>query len=68
MIYCCPQFREDAERVGHKLSQFEQGEDGDWNINGCCGGGCFVVSGMKFCPYCGSALNPEGVKDNDDRR
>lgn len=31
-------------------------EGGDWHINGCCGGGCYVVSNMKFCPYCGTKV------------
>ena len=40
-------------------AQFEQAENGTWNINGCCGGGCYVVSDMKFCPYCGGKLAQE---------
>jgi hypothetical protein len=39
------------------LAQFEPAEDGQtWNIYGCCGGGCFVVTEMRFCPYCGTSL------------
>lgn len=42
------------------LSQFEcdDGENGDgsWHINGCCGGGCYVVTNMKYCPYCGTKV------------
>jgi hypothetical protein len=25
-------------------------------INGCCGGGCFVIHGIKFCPFCGKKI------------
>lgn len=68
--YCCEAFREQASKAqaavgGGKLyppeiapvAQFEPSEKGDgWNIYGCCGGGCYVVTEMKFCPYCGSSL------------
>ena len=41
-------------------AQFEPAEDGQtWNVNGCCGGGCFVVEGMKFCPFCAASLASE---------
>lgn len=32
-------------------------EDGTWNITGCCGDSmCYVVVGMRYCPYCGKHL------------
>jgi hypothetical protein len=31
---------------------------GTWNVNGCCGGGCYVLTELKFCPWCGSQLEP----------
>lgn len=33
-------------------------EDGynHYNINGCCGGGCYVLSWIQYCPYCGSMI------------
>lgn len=67
--FCCKEF---AEHAGHLTelaggggmypvsmrpdAQFEPNEDGSWRVNGCCGGGCAVVSEMKFCPFCGSSL------------
>lgn len=36
--------------------QIEQDEDGGWNVNGCCGGGCYVLTGLRYCPFCGSRL------------
>ena len=27
-----------------------------WNVNGCCGGGCFVLTDIKYCPWCGKSL------------
>lgn len=32
-----------------------------WDVNGCCGGGCFVLTKLKFCPWCGSKIS----KQND---
>lgn len=67
-IYCCAEF---AEQAGHLKPLAGGGlmyprevrppaqfvcDEGDWHINGCCGGGCYVVTGMKFCPYCGTKL------------
>lgn len=73
MKYCCKEFEADVGTLGplagvvgssppeeRPKGQFEQLEDGTWAINGCCGGGCFVVEHMKFCPYCGANLM--GVK------
>jgi hypothetical protein len=67
--FCCDKFAKQATalqagRIGLYPAgacpdaQFERLErDDGWGINGCCGGGCFVVVGMKFCPYCGADLN-----------
>jgi hypothetical protein len=70
MKFCCEAFAEQAGELQAAVgggglypsqmrprSQFEPDDDGKtWNINGCCGGGCFVVTDMRFCPYCGTAL------------
>lgn len=75
MNYCCVAFMEKAKNLqapaGSGLlypremrpsAQFEPDEDGEtWNINGCCGGGCYVVTAMKFCPFCGTKLAHPGV-------
>jgi hypothetical protein len=69
MAFCCEEL---AEEVGeHKAfagggfmyppgmqptGQIEQAEDGSWNVNGCCGGGCYVLNEIKFCPFCGTKL------------
>jgi hypothetical protein len=66
---CCKDFAEQAGKYqapagggflyGYEMmpsAQFEKGESGTWNINGCCGGGCYVVTDMRFCPYCGAGL------------
>jgi hypothetical protein len=58
MKYCCEAFETNATRAkGEPVAQFEPDDDGEtWNINGCCGGGCYVVTAMRFCPFCGSRL------------
>jgi len=50
--YCCKKFKEQAELE----DRFAIQDDGTWAINGCCGGGCYVVVDMKFCPYCGGKI------------
>ena len=25
-------------------------------LGGCCGGGCFIFTNMKFCPFCATEL------------
>lgn len=41
---------------GFAISQpIERIEDG-YAINGCCGGGCYVISGIRYCPFCGDKL------------
>lgn len=68
--FCCDNFAKETSRV-HAFSgggwayvgavdrptgQIEQSDDGSWNVNGCCGGGCYVLIGMRFCPFCGTTL------------
>lgn len=54
--YCCEKFAQEAGKLQKPIAQFERQEDGTWAINGCCGGGCYVVQEMRFCPFCGSSL------------
>lgn len=67
--FCCDAFAEEAGRLqapvgGGRLypasarsnAQIEQSTDGRWNVNGCCGGGCYVLTDIRFCPFCGHAL------------
>lgn len=73
MTYCCEKFAEQAGRLQapsgggiyppemRPSAQFQRDENG-WHINGCCGGGCYVVTDMRFCPYCGSALTSAAVE------
>jgi hypothetical protein len=72
--FCCESF---AEQAGHlqapagggsiypiemrPTAQFEPDKNGSWNINGCCGGGCYVVTEMKFCPFCGTRVTIDAM-------
>lgn len=73
--FCCEsfakQFKSHKPYAGGGLltdnpspQQIEQSDDGTWNIIGCCGG-CYVITKMKFCPFCGSVL-PNNPKENQD--
>jgi hypothetical protein len=68
MAYCCEAFAKEAKSAqtargllvpagdGAPTGQIEQSDDLTWNVNGCCGGGCYVLTGIKFCPFCGTNL------------
>jgi hypothetical protein len=36
--------------------QIEVTKQQEFDIPGCCGGGCNVISDIKFCPFCGKEL------------
>ena len=75
MTYCCERFKKEAGEVkamaggdflypdsSHPKGQIEPDEDGEtWNVNGCCGGGCYVLTDIRFCPFCGNNI----VIDNE---
>ena len=52
MKYCCERFKEQVEE---KQIEFYE-KDRTWSVNGCCGGGCYVLSNIEFCPFCGKKL------------
>ena len=52
---CCLRMKKELE--SHSWERIiVKSEDGTWNVNGCCGGGCFVIDDIKHCPFCGSEL------------
>lgn len=70
MKFCCDEFAQEAGGVKafagggfmypaamRPSAQIEPDSDGEtWNVNGCCGGGCYVLEKLRFCPFCGTAL------------
>ena len=66
---CCEKFAEQAALkalagggFAYPASSRPKGQiehslkDRVWNVNGCCGGGCYVITDLIFCPWCGSRL------------
>jgi hypothetical protein len=41
-------------------------DDGSIAADSCCGG-CFALSDIKFCPYCGKPFQIETVDDAEAR-
>lgn len=58
MSYCCGRL---AEKVEDGQVEYDTNAD-SWDVNGCCGGGCFVLVDLKYCPFCGQKL--EAQSDN----
>lgn len=67
---CCAEFAKQAElqafvgggslypQSAHPVAQIEPSEEtGLWDVNGCCGGGCFVLNNLKYCPWCGKDIS-----------
>jgi hypothetical protein len=44
-------------------AHIEQSDDGSWHVNGCCGGGCYVLNDIKFCPFCAAKLPTANAKE-----
>lgn len=40
-------------------------ESGNWNVNGCCGGGCYVLQDLKYCPFCGKYIATKSLTNED---
>ena len=45
----------DREKISEPVDKLKDG----YSINGCCGGGCYIIQKIKFCPFCGIELNNE---------
>ena len=58
-MQCCKAFAKMTKDGSSGIPQFEQDANGTWNINGCCGGGCYVVTSMRWCPFCGALIAEE---------
>jgi hypothetical protein len=56
-LKCCRAMRRHQREAknDHDNGLFVRNE-ADWNVNGCCGGGCYVVQDIRHCPFCGANL------------
>ncbi len=50
--FCCPELKKQVDSGQIELDEKEKAID----VNGCCGGGCYVLSSLKFCPFCGAKI------------
>lgn len=49
---CCDAMA--VAKAANKIESFVNEERGlEVGVIGCCGGGCYVLSDLKFCPFCG---------------
>lgn len=42
----------DTQKINQPVELFKSG----YAINGCCSGGCCVITGILYCPFCGEKL------------
>lgn len=73
-IFCCKQFKKQSKLkalsgggIGYKgftpESQIEYDKEKDvFHVKGCCGGGCFVLVNLIFCPWCGKKLSNKEMR------
>ena len=45
-------YQNNSDNISEEVELLDDG----YAINGCCGGGCFVITGIKYCPFCGIKL------------
>lgn len=46
----------DIEGKSYIRQKIEQCPEGKYSIEGCCHGGCYVITDMSYCPFCGVEL------------
>ena len=46
----------DCGQWERNVSEPVQKLDDGLAINGCCGGGCFVITKIEYCPFCGKRV------------
>lgn len=59
--HCCNKFRLAISPTDDREDpaiEFDAG-DKSYDVPGCCGGGCYVLQDLDFCPWCGFKLRPQ---------
>lgn len=54
LAHCCKEFEDSSTYNDEVFEPPIEYSDG-WQINGCCGH-CYVVTDIKYCPFCGTKL------------
>ena len=57
-IICCDAMKDYQGWTPRAHEGLERSSADSWSLNGCCGGGCFVMTKIRFCPFCGTMLQP----------
>lgn len=69
-VACCEEFAKQSQlqefagggmmypQEQHSRAQIEWANG--WQVYGCCGGGCYVLTDLRFCPWCGAELPEMG--------
>ena len=63
MKYCCTDFEINTVQADVVLGCFEHQDDGTWDIT--VGPPKYVITGIKFCPFCGQGLRFLIIKAED---
>lgn len=50
--FCCNKLKREIESGQIVLDSSMQ----SIHVNGCCGGGCYVLTDLWFCPFCGREI------------
>lgn len=54
LVMCCDALMESLE-AEEEAGGIVPTDDG-WSVSGCCHGGCYVLTDLRFCPFCGTHL------------
>ena len=53
---CCPAMAELNDAYPGFHEGFEPDGPTAWTFNGCCRGECYLLTGVRFCPFCGAPM------------
>ncbi len=55
---CCLKWKTELQKADpEKHVGWEHCPEWNWCLNGCCGGGCYVLTDVTHCPFCGALLS-----------
>ena len=62
MIYCCDRLRDEmtVDKRGVGTPAMDHDHECMY-VQGCCGGQCYMLSDIIYCPFCGTKYN--GTKE-----
>jgi hypothetical protein len=51
-LVCCDKMKYEVDRLQIEICN----EYGGLGVNGCCGGGCYVLTCLVYCPWCATKV------------